>query len=89
MAKIRRRGAPTFQRVHGRNCNFRQTEPAYESVTFRLFYQLYKLAHHMLTGVKVQVGNFSILPSRFLGTLVVTSELGTTMPPRSSDPACP
>ncbi|MGO8758565.1 MAG: glycosyltransferase [Terracidiphilus sp.] len=46
-----------------------------ESLTFRLFYRLYKLVHFLLTGVKVQVGNFSILPSRFLGTLVVTSEL--------------
>jgi hypothetical protein len=29
----------------------------------------------MLTGVRVQVGNFSILPSKYLRTLVVTSEL--------------
>jgi polyisoprenyl-phosphate glycosyltransferase len=46
-----------------------------ESLTFRLFYQLYKFVHYLLTGVKVQVGNFSILPSRYLRTLVVTSEL--------------
>ena len=29
----------------------------------------------MLTGISVRVGNFSILPSRYLGTLVVMSEL--------------
>ncbi len=46
-----------------------------ESVTFRLFYLLYKLLHRMLTGISVRVGNFSILPSRYLGTLVAMSEL--------------
>jgi len=46
-----------------------------ESFTFRALYGLYKLVHYLLTGVKVEVGNFSILPSRYLGTLVVTSEL--------------
>jgi polyisoprenyl-phosphate glycosyltransferase len=46
-----------------------------ESSVFRVFYQLYKLIHYLLTGVKVQIGNFSILPSRYLGTLAVTSEL--------------
>lgn len=46
-----------------------------ESSVFRVFYQLYKLIHYLLTGVKVQVGNFSILPSKYLGTLAVTSEL--------------
>jgi hypothetical protein len=46
-----------------------------ESFTFRVLYWLYKLVHYLLTGVKVQVGNFSILPSKYLGTLVVTSEL--------------
>jgi polyisoprenyl-phosphate glycosyltransferase len=46
-----------------------------ELLTFRLLYQLYKLLHRVLTGVKVQVGNFSILPARYLRTLVATSEL--------------
>jgi polyisoprenyl-phosphate glycosyltransferase len=46
-----------------------------ESFTFRLLYKTYKLFHYLLTGVKVQIGNFSILPSRYLGTLAVTSEL--------------
>ena len=46
-----------------------------ESFAFRLFYQLYKVLHRMLTGVSVRVGNFSILPSHYLGTLVVMSEL--------------
>lgn len=46
-----------------------------ESITFRLLYQMYKLLHWLLTGVSVQVGNFSVLPSGDLRTLVVTSEL--------------
>jgi len=46
-----------------------------ESFVFRLFYQFYKLLHRMLTGISVRVGNFSILPSRYLSTLVVMSEL--------------
>jgi len=46
-----------------------------ESLDFRLLYQVYKLLHRLLTGIKVQVGNFSILPSRYLRALVVTPEL--------------
>jgi glycosyltransferase involved in cell wall biosynthesis len=46
-----------------------------ESFTFRVLYRVYKLIHYLLTGVKVEVGNLSILPARYLGTLVVTSEL--------------
>jgi len=46
-----------------------------ESFTFKSFYLLYKALHRMLTGISVRVGNFSILPSRYLGTLVVMSEL--------------
>jgi polyisoprenyl-phosphate glycosyltransferase len=46
-----------------------------ESLVFRFFYQIYRIAHHALTGISVQVGNFSILPSEYLNTLVVMSEL--------------
>ena len=46
-----------------------------ESFVFRVFYRLYKLLHHILTGVRVQIGNFSILPWRYLRTLVAMSEL--------------
>jgi hypothetical protein len=46
-----------------------------ESFVFRVFFQLYKLLHRMLTGVRVEVGNFSVLPSSYLRTLVVMSEL--------------
>jgi len=46
-----------------------------ESLLFQLFYHLYRWLHRALTGVSVRVGNFSILPPRYLDTLVVVSEL--------------
>lgn len=46
-----------------------------ESLVFRLFYQLFKLTHFLLTGYKVQVGSFSVLPWQALDRLIVTSDL--------------
>src|SRR5260370_36332973 len=46
-----------------------------ESLFFRSFYLFYKILHRGLTGVSVRVGNFSILPARYLCTLSVMSEL--------------
>jgi glycosyltransferase involved in cell wall biosynthesis len=46
-----------------------------EPLVFRAFYRLYKFLHRCLTGISVRVGNFSILPFAYLGTLVVMSEL--------------
>jgi hypothetical protein len=60
---------------NGQTAVFAKRSRRTESRTFRVFYKVYKLVHYLLTGVKVEVGNFSILPSRYLGTLVVTSEL--------------
>jgi hypothetical protein len=59
----------------GESAIFAKRSRRTESFTFRVLYRLYKLVHYLLTGVRVEVGNFSILPSRYLGTLVVTSEL--------------
>ncbi len=59
----------------GESAIFAKRHRRTESFSFRVLYKMYKLVHYLLTGVKVQVGNFSILPSRYLGTLVVTSEL--------------
>ena len=33
-----------------------------ESLAFRLCYRAYRLVHHAMTGVEVQVGNFSVIP---------------------------
>lgn len=46
-----------------------------ESLAFRFFYQLYRLTHFLLTGVKVKVGNFSVIPSPVLKRLVAVSDL--------------
>lgn len=46
-----------------------------EGLIFRFFYGLYRGSHRALTGIRVRVGNFSILPFEYLNTLVVMSEL--------------
>lgn len=46
-----------------------------ESALFRLFYRLYKGLHFLLTGRRVQVGNFSVVPFAQLTRLVVVSDL--------------
>jgi glycosyltransferase involved in cell wall biosynthesis len=46
-----------------------------ESVSFRVFYALYKLVHLCLTGIRVRVGNFSVIPRERLCSMVVVSEL--------------
>ncbi len=46
-----------------------------ESRAFRVFYGLYKTLHVMLTGIRVRVGNFSVIPRSRLQSLVVVSEL--------------
>lgn len=46
-----------------------------EGFVFRFFYRLYRMIHFLLTGVKVQVGNFSVIPWPVLKRLVAVSEL--------------
>jgi polyisoprenyl-phosphate glycosyltransferase len=46
-----------------------------ESLTFRLFYALYKLVYKVLTGRTVPFGNFSVVPRRRLSSLVAVSEM--------------
>lgn len=46
-----------------------------ENLTFRAFYELYKLVHRALTGHGVRVGNFSAIPRYRLESLVVVDEL--------------
>ena len=43
--------------------------------SFRSFYILYRILHRWLTGIRVRVGNFSILSSGSLDMLVSMSEL--------------
>lgn len=46
-----------------------------ESFLFRSFYLFYKVLHWAFTGVTVRVGNFSVLPPRYLSALSVMPEL--------------
>jgi hypothetical protein len=64
-----------FSEEGGRRLIFAARARRGESLTFRVFYRVYKVLHHALTGITVRVGNFSILPWSYLSTLVVLSEL--------------
>jgi hypothetical protein len=46
-----------------------------EGIVFTLLYRLYRTVHRMLTGISVQVGNFSVVPFGLLDRLVVVSDL--------------
>jgi polyisoprenyl-phosphate glycosyltransferase len=46
-----------------------------EGAAFTLFYHLYRFIHFLLIGIRVRVGNFSIVPARALNRLVAVSEL--------------
>ncbi len=46
-----------------------------ETFTFKIFYQIYKLMHFVLTGRRIKFGNFSLLPRQHLDSLVVYPEL--------------
>lgn len=46
-----------------------------ESFRFKVFYRLYKAVHYLLTGQRVRVGNFSVVPRANLSSLVVVAEL--------------
>ena len=46
-----------------------------EGLVFSAFYRLYRLLHRLLTGLPVEVGNFSVVSPDLLSRLVVASEL--------------
>ena len=46
-----------------------------EGKIFKLGYISYKIVHHLLTGIKVEVGNFSIIPYQLLKRLMGVSEI--------------
>jgi polyisoprenyl-phosphate glycosyltransferase len=59
----------------GRQMVFAERTRRSESWVFRFFYNLYKLIHVVLTGKKVRVGNFSVLPFFAVEHLAVTPEM--------------
>lgn len=46
-----------------------------ETRLFRTFYALYRWLHLILTGVRVRVGNFSVIPASRVASLAVVSEM--------------
>ena len=46
-----------------------------EHLLFQLFYRLYQVIHLVLTGIRVRVGNFSIIPYKMLPRVTVVSEI--------------
>lgn len=59
----------------GTKAIFAERSQRTESLVFRIFYQFYRFLYRMLTGLSVRVGNFSILPARYVSTLVAMWEL--------------
>jgi len=54
---------------------FAQRTRRSEGVVFTVFYRLYRLAHRLMTGIRVEVGNFSVVPYSSLRKLAVVSEM--------------
>jgi hypothetical protein len=60
---------------HGKKIVFAERTRRSESLGFRVSYALYRIAHRILTGRGVRVGNFSAVPRRRLESLVAVSAL--------------
>jgi len=54
---------------------FAQRARRSEGLVFTSLYRLYRSLHRLLTGIPVQVGNFSVIPRAVLDRLVVVSDL--------------
>jgi glycosyltransferase involved in cell wall biosynthesis len=54
---------------------FAQRTRRSEGLVFTSLYRLYRSLHHLLTGIPVQVGNFSVIPRVVLARLAVVSDL--------------
>lgn len=52
----------------------------HESLTFRFFYEVYKLVFRLLTGKVITFGNFSLIPARQLRKLAHVSEIWNNYP---------
>ena len=63
-----------YQKKQG-NIIFAKRTKRMEGMTFKIFYRCFQLLHKILTGRSVSVGNFSIIPFKYLSTLTVSSEL--------------
>jgi hypothetical protein len=63
-----------FERAGRRAIVFAERRRRTESLTFRFFYWLYRQLHLVLTGLRVRVGNFCIMPASAVASLVAVPE---------------
>jgi hypothetical protein len=54
---------------------FAERRKRFEGITFRIGYSLFRQLHHLLTGIPVRMGNFSVISFSALGRLAYTPEL--------------
>jgi len=64
-----------FEEAGGTRVVFAKRTRRSEGVVFALFYRLYRIAHLLLTGIRVEVGNFSVVPYPVVRKLAVVSEM--------------
>jgi len=64
-----------FRRHGQKTIIFAERAKRLEKIAFRFSYWLYRTTHWLLTGVRVRVGNFSILPWQAVERLVIVSEI--------------
>ncbi|HUQ19570.1 MAG TPA: glycosyltransferase [Gemmatimonadaceae bacterium] len=64
-----------FETNGGTRVVFAQRTRRSEGLVFTMFYRLYRLAHRLMTGIRVEVGNFSVIPYASVQKLAVVSEI--------------
>jgi glycosyltransferase involved in cell wall biosynthesis len=64
-----------LDREDGYSIVFAERSKRTEGLIFKMFYHLYRYLHWILTGVRVRVGNFSVVPRQSLRRLVAVSDL--------------
>jgi glycosyltransferase involved in cell wall biosynthesis len=64
-----------FRRHGQKTIIFAERAKRLEKIAFRFSYWLYRTTHWLLTGVRVRVGNFSIVPWQAVERLVIVSEI--------------
>jgi len=60
---------------NGERIMFAERTRRSESTLFQVFYRLYQMLHWLLTGIRVRVGNFSVVPAAQLAALVTLPAL--------------
>lgn len=60
---------------HQGNIVFASRLKRYEGITFRFFYQIYKIVFRIMTGKTIAFGNFCVIPAQFIEKLAYVSEI--------------